>query len=77
MYIHQHKNSPKFTWNIEKIIRLLLEIRHKQVKMLRKMEVVLGKGKGFVIKSEPMFTLLLNQFLHDIDFADLDGDKTH
>lgn len=38
-------------------------------------EILLGNGKGFSLNTNPMFILNPDQFLHDIDFADLDKDS--
>ena len=40
-----------------------------------KFEVLLGNGKGFSQNTSPMFTLKSTQFLHDINFTDLDNDS--
>lgn len=40
-----------------------------------KFEVLLGNGKGFNLKSSPTFTLNSNQYINDINFADLDSDS--
>lgn len=47
MYIHEHPNWPNFTWDSEKLAKLLAETRHKQGKMLGRMEIL-----GFSIQSE-------------------------
>ena len=40
-----------------------------------KFEVLLGNGKGFNLNSSPTFTLNSNQYINDINFADLDSDS--
>src|SRR6478609_11182512 len=47
MYIHEHNDWPKFTWNSENLANLLADIRHRQGKMLGKMEAL-----GFSVRAE-------------------------
>jgi Fic family protein len=46
-YIHQHKNWPAFHWDQEKLAPLLSEIRHRQGRLLGRME-----GLGFSFQAE-------------------------
>lgn len=46
-YIHQRKEWPHFTWAEDRLIKLLIEVRHKQGKLLGQME-----NLGFDLKSE-------------------------
>lgn len=47
MYIHEHPDWPHFTWNSERLTKLLAETRHRQGKMLGRMEAL-----GFSVQSE-------------------------
>ena len=47
MYIHQYKEWPNFTWNDRELSKLLTSVRHKQGRLLGKME-----GLGFSLKKE-------------------------
>lgn len=47
MYIHENNDWPKFTWKSEKLATLLADIRHRQGKMLGKMEAL-----GFSVRAE-------------------------
>lgn len=49
MYIHQLEEWPSFKWNEEKLISLLSSTRHKQGRLLGKMESL-----GFSLQSEAM-----------------------
>lgn len=46
-YIHQRKEWPRFTWDEEKCMPLLIQVRHKQGKLLGHMQ-----GMGFNLQSE-------------------------
>jgi len=46
-YIHQLPNWPRFTWRQEQLTTLLAELRHRQGKLLGRME-----GLGFRLQSE-------------------------
>jgi Fic family protein len=47
MYIHQLANWPDFQWDKERLSRLLVEIRHRQGRLLGRME-----GMGFGLQAE-------------------------
>ncbi len=47
MWIHEHKNWPKFTWDAEKLTSKLADVRHRQGRLLGRM-----KGLGFEFKRE-------------------------
>lgn len=47
MYIYETPDWPKFTWNSEKLSNLLAEVRHRQGKILGRMETL-----GFSIRAE-------------------------
>lgn len=46
-YIHQHLNWPEFHWNQNKLAQLLAEVRHRQGRLLGRME-----GLGFNLQAE-------------------------
>lgn len=47
MYIHELKNWPRFNWDDGKLTRLLAHVRHKQGKLIGRME-----GIGFKLREE-------------------------
>ena len=47
MWIHEHHNWPDFIWNTEKLASKLADIRHRQGRLLGRME-----GLGFELKQE-------------------------
>ena len=53
MYIHQHPDWPKFSWNSEALATLLAEIRYRQGKLLGRMESL-----GFSIREEAVLETL-------------------
>ena len=65
-YIHNLPNWPKFTWNQEKIGPLLTDVRHRQGRLLGKME-----GLGFNLQAEAnLHTLTLDI----IKSSEIEGD---
>lgn len=53
MYIHQHKNWTNFTWDNNKLLALLAEVRHLQGRLLGQME-----NLGFKLKEEAVLSTL-------------------
>ena len=53
MWIHEHNNWPKFTWNAEKLTSKLADMRHHQGRLLGRME-----GLGFEFKREANLSTL-------------------
>lgn len=53
MYIHELKGWPDFTWDNERLTKLLAEIRHRQGRVLGRME-----GLGFPMRAEAMLETL-------------------
>ena len=47
MYIHQLSKWPKFTWDNDALAEVLAEVRHRQGRLLGKME-----GIGFSLQEE-------------------------
>ena len=53
MWIHEHHNWPNFTWDAGKLASKLADIRHRQGRLLGKME-----GLGFELKREASLSTL-------------------
>lgn len=59
MWIHEHQNWTKFTWDIEALSPKLSDIRHRQGRLLGRME-----GLGFELKREASLTTLTNDVVN-------------
>src|SRR6478609_6086160 len=67
MYIHQIEGWPSFTWRDSALLSLLAGIRHKQGRLLGRME-----GLGFRLRDEAK----LNTLAHDvIKSSAIEGEK--
>ncbi len=55
MWIHEHQNWPDFTWGAETLASKLADIRHRQGRLLGRME-----GFGFELKREASLSTLTN-----------------
>jgi len=55
MWIHEHQNWPNFTWDVESLASKLADIRHRQGRLLGRME-----GLGFELKCEASLSTLTN-----------------
>ena len=55
MWIHEHQNWPNFTWDAEKLTSRLADVRHRQGRLLGRME-----GLGFELKREASLNTLTN-----------------
>lgn len=55
MWIHEHQDWPNFTWNAETLAPKLSEVRHRQGRLLGRME-----GLGFELKREASLSMLTN-----------------
>ncbi len=55
MWIHEHQNWPDFTWDAEALVSKLADIRHRQGRLLGRME-----GLGFELKREASLSTLTN-----------------
>ncbi|NKC13124.1 MAG: DUF4172 domain-containing protein [Gammaproteobacteria bacterium] len=55
MWIHQHQNWPNLTWAAEDLASKLADIRHRQGRLLGRME-----GLGFELKREASLSTLTN-----------------
>ncbi len=56
MWIYEHRNWPKLIWNAEKLSSKLADIRHRQGRLLGKME-----GLGFELKREANLSILTKE----------------
>ena len=55
MWVHEHQNWPNFTWDMESLASKLADIRHRQGRLLGRME-----GLGFELKREASLSTLTN-----------------
>ena len=55
IWIHEHQNWPNFTWDAEALASKLADIRHRQGRLLGRME-----GLGFQLKREASLSTLTN-----------------
>lgn len=55
MWIHKQKNWPNFTWDTEILTPLLVETRHRQGRLLGRMDAL-----GFELKQEASLNILTN-----------------
>ena len=55
MWVHEHQNWPDFTWDAGELASRLADIRHRQGRLLGRME-----GLGFELKREASLTTLTN-----------------
>ncbi len=55
MWIHEHQNWPNFTWDAQALAFKLADIRHRQGRLLGRME-----GLGFELKQEASLSTLTN-----------------
>lgn len=55
MWIHKHRDWPNFTWASEKLASKLADVRHRQGRLLGKME-----GLGFKLRREASLSTLTN-----------------
>lgn len=72
MYIHQLREWPKFTWDHERLIGLLSATRHKQGRLIGKMEAL-----GFPLQSEAMLETMTLEVLksNEIEGENLDEEQ--
>lgn len=65
MYIHESPNWPNFKWDSLKLTKLLAEIRHRQGKILGRMEAL-----GFSLRAE---ATLDNLTLEVVKSSEIEG----
>lgn len=58
MWIHEHQDWPIFTWDTESLTSKLADIRHRQGRLLGRME-----GLGFELKREASLSTLTNDIV--------------
>ena len=67
MYIHESKDWPRFKWDQAKLADLLAEVRHRQGRLLGRME-----GLGFQLRGEATLTTLTQDV---IKTTEIEGEK--
>ncbi|MDB2439921.1 Fic family protein [Hellea sp.] len=72
MYIHETKTWPTFTWRESKVAEILARVRHKQGRLVGRME-----GLGFNLRREATLYTLTEDVLKssEIEGEDLDKDQ--
>lgn len=72
MYIYQQKEWPRFAWEQERLYDILVEIRHRQGRLLGRME-----GLGFTLQTEAMLQTMTLEILksNEIEGEILDADQ--
>lgn len=58
MWIHEHQNWPNFTWDTDALASKLADIRHRQGRLLGRME-----GLGFELRREASLSTLTNDMV--------------
>ena len=66
-YIHNQKNWPKLTWNQERLAGQLAGVRHRQGRLIGRME-----GLGFSLRSEAVLQTLTEDVLKS---SEIEGEK--
>lgn len=71
-YIHQRKNWPKFRWNHEQLAQQLVTVRHRQGRLIGRMEAL-----GFTLRAEAMLLSLTEEVIKssEIEGEVLDKDQ--
>jgi Fic family protein len=67
VYIHNNRDWPKFSWDQAKLTDLLAEVRHRQGRLLGRME-----GLGFQLRGEATLTTLTQDV---IKTTEIEGEK--
>lgn len=67
MWIYEHQNWPNFTWDVESLASKLADIRHRQGRLLGRME-----GIGFKLKREASLITLVNDVVKS---SAIEGEK--
>jgi Fic family protein len=67
MYIHERNGWPKFKWDQSKLTDLLAEVRHRQGRLLGRME-----GLGFRLRGEATLTTLIQDVMKT---SEIEGEK--
>lgn len=66
-YIHDRKNWPKLTWSQERLARQLAGVRHRQGRLMGRME-----GLGFLLRNEAVLQTLTKDVLKS---SEIEGEK--
>jgi Fic family protein len=66
-YIHERPEWPAFRWDSERISRLLVELRHRQGRLIGRME-----GLGFQLRTEAVLQTLTEEVLKS---SEIEGEK--
>lgn len=66
-YIHELRDWPAFRWNSERISQLLVEVRHRQGRLIGRME-----GLGFSLRTEAVLDTLTEDVLKS---SEIEGEK--
>ncbi|MCX5841759.1 MAG: DUF4172 domain-containing protein, partial [Deltaproteobacteria bacterium] len=66
-YIHNRKNWPKLTWSQERLAGQLAGVRHRQGRLIGRME-----GLGFSLRSEAVLQTLTEDVLKS---SEIEGEK--
>ena len=66
-YIHNRKNWPKFTWSPERLAVQLAGVRHRQGRIIGRME-----GLGFSLRNEAVLQILTEDVLKS---SEIEGEK--
>ena len=69
MWIHEHQNWPNLTWDAEAIASKLADIRHRQGRLLGRME-----GLGFELQREASLSTLTNDVVKS---SAIEGESLH
>src|SRR5712691_10155164 len=67
MYIHELRDWPRFTWNLERLAEPLAVVRHQQGKLIGHMEAL-----GFNLRQEAMLQTLTADVLKS---SEIEGEK--
>ena len=66
-YIHERSNWPEFRWDSERISQRLVEVRHRQGRLVGRME-----GLGFQLRKEAVLNTLTEDVLKS---SEIEGEK--
>ena len=67
IYIHERPKWPAFRWDSERLSRILVEVRHRQGRLIGRME-----GLGFQLRSEAVLNSLTEEVLKS---SEIEGEK--
>jgi len=70
-YIHDRKNWPKLTWSPERLAGQLPGVRHRQGRLIGRME-----GLGFSLRNEAVLQILTEDVLKSSEIEGFEGKLT-